>query len=426
MRRMVPSLALGLLLLLSSCAPLPGLPATPTPTAVPAQPPAASPTATEDRPNPRPQLVLWLPPPFDPQQESEAGQLLSARLKAFSDNHPGLAIEVRVKAEEGPGGLLETLRAASTAAPAALPDIIALDPAGLNTAALKGLILPLEGLLQPPTDADWFAHTHEAARIDGQFYGYPFASDALVMAYRPGAFETAPRSWGGMMASERTFLFPAADPQALFTLAQYQDVGGALVSDAGRPSLDPIPLANLLGIYGSARSAGVLPSGSADFETAEDTWEALLAGQVHSAVAPFSSYSGDRGRQLISAAPMITRDGTGVSIGQTWSWAIVAQDLERQQLAAELILWLHDAAFLGPWTEATGLIPPTPAALDRWSESGDSSVTTLLAGSLQARPSEESLATFGPPLREAVLSVLQGGTTPDAAALRAAQSVQGP
>lgn len=370
--------------------------------------------------------MIWLPPEFDPEQETEAGQLMAARLQSFSDDHPGLTVEVRAKAKEGPGGLLETLRAASTAAPSALPDVIALDPTGLNTAALKGLIVPLDGILTAPNDTEWFAHVQLAARIDGQFYGYPFASDALVMAYRPGAFESTPRSWSGMMASERTFLFPAGDPQALFTLVQYEAVGGGLVSDAGRPSLDPIALANLLGIYGSSRSAGVLPVDATDYQTAQATWQALLTGQVHSALAPFSSYLQERGGQLISVAPLITRDGAGVSVGRTWSWAIVAKEPERQEMAAELILWLHDPEFLGAWTEAIGLIPPTPDSLDRWGDSSDSSVTTLLANSMRARPSEESLATFGPPLQEAVLSVLQGGTTPDAAALRAAQSVQGP
>ncbi|MDO9130711.1 MAG: hypothetical protein Q7U34_12675, partial [Anaerolineales bacterium] len=57
-------------------------------------------------------IRVWLPPELDPSNGTPAGNLLKTRLDEFSAAHPGLKLEVRVKAESGPAGLLESLAAA--------------------------------------------------------------------------------------------------------------------------------------------------------------------------------------------------------------------------------------------------------------------------------------------------------------------------
>jgi len=53
-------------------------------------------------------IRVWLPPKLDPSNGTPAGNLLKTRLDEFSAAHPGLRLEVRVKAESGPAGLFET------------------------------------------------------------------------------------------------------------------------------------------------------------------------------------------------------------------------------------------------------------------------------------------------------------------------------
>ena len=43
-------------------------------------------------------LQVWLPPEFDPDGGTPAGDLLKARLEEFSAQNPGVSIEVRLKA----------------------------------------------------------------------------------------------------------------------------------------------------------------------------------------------------------------------------------------------------------------------------------------------------------------------------------------
>ncbi|MGA9532606.1 MAG: extracellular solute-binding protein [Anaerolineales bacterium] len=371
-------------------------------------------------------LTLWLPPRFSPDADNPAAALLAERLQAYDSSHPDITIDWRIKDAQGPAGLLETLRAAHSAAPSALPDLIALDPTSLRTAALKGLVAPLVDVVSAPTSDDWYPHAVEAAQVDGALFGYPFASEATVLAYRSSAFDTPPLSWSGLLDSNRTFLFPAGDPEALFTLTQYIAIGGNLQSSAGLPALDPTLLSSVLAFYGSARSAGTLPRDIDDYPTDMETWQALKSGRVHSALAPLSEFFAEQGSQLLSVAPLPTRDGIGTSLGTTWSWALVAQSADRQAATGELLQWLGEPSFLGAWTEALGLVPPRPTALNSWTDDNQAAVAALLATSMRPRPTEETLATFGPPLRDAVLAVLSGGKTPDSAALTAAQSIHRP
>jgi hypothetical protein len=66
---------------------------------------------------------IWLPPEFDPNGNGAASGLLKARLEQYATENPEVRLEVRVKALDGTGGMLESLVAANAAAPLALPDL---------------------------------------------------------------------------------------------------------------------------------------------------------------------------------------------------------------------------------------------------------------------------------------------------------------
>lgn len=423
MRPYLRTIGLLALLIMAGCAPL----LEPTPSPLPAEPTTAivPATATADLRSTASSgpLRLWLPPFLDPASGTAAGDLLAERLEAFSQQYPELPIDVRVKAELGPAGLLESLRVATAAAPSTLPDIIALDPAGLHTAALKGLIAPQTDILPAPDEDIWYPVAADAAYIDDVLYGAPFASDALFFCYRASAYENRPVSWSALIESDRSFLFPAGDPQAVFTLALYQSLGGSLAGPSGRPSLDPEVLSAVLAFYVSARVAGVLPTSVSSMTSADQTWQTLFEGRADSATAMLHSFLRPPRAQFLAAAPLPTRMGDGVALTSTWSWALVAVDPVRQAAAAELVRWLGDPAFLGPWTQALGLMPPTAAALQAWTTPEDASAVADLAEASLARPSEELLAIFGPPLQQAVQAVLTAGASADAAAFDAAQSL---
>jgi hypothetical protein len=104
-----------------------------------------------------------LPPSFDP----DSGDYGSCqkRLDEFTQQHPGIELEVRVKALSGTGGLLDSLVTTSAAAPQAMPDLVALSREDLESAALKGLLHTYTGPTDIQDGPDWYDYARQLAQI---------------------------------------------------------------------------------------------------------------------------------------------------------------------------------------------------------------------------------------------------------------------
>ena len=387
---------------------------TPTPQFIP--PPTSLPNS----------ITIWVTPTFAPDLTTLAGTLLAERLTSFKQANPGISVSLRLKEESGPGGLLETLTAASNAAPAALPDVVALNPTALNSASLKELLSPLNGLIAEPEAPEWYDHALSTTQSTGGFFGVPFASEADVLAYRAAEYLTTPLTWSDILTMPAPFIFPADDESAAFTISQYLALDGPLYDEDGLPIPDPATLAEVLAFYSSAYTSEVIPLSARQYVSAAETWNALHAEEAASAVAPLSDFLANVGSDAIAAAPLPTRSKPGVCPTKTWSWAIVTQDPARQDLAGQLITWLTQPEFLGPWTYALGMLPPTTSALAQWPTGAHSSLAYNLVTVARPQPSAEVLATFGPPFHTAIEAVLDGIATPSSAALDAVQTIQNP
>src|SRR5262245_29049238 len=125
------------LLLSTGCASiaefLPTLSAPPqrTPSVVTAEPSPDSTQTLADTPTAVPTngpriLRVWLPPQFDPNAENDAAKILKKRFDDFEAEHRGVKIEVRIKADEGELGMIDSLTVTNSAAPTVLPDLVAL------------------------------------------------------------------------------------------------------------------------------------------------------------------------------------------------------------------------------------------------------------------------------------------------------------
>lgn len=394
-------------------------------TTVPSSPVPTVPATEASQPAPR-SLTLWVAPPFAPDSETPAGTLLTERLRAFEQLHPGLSIQVRVKSIEGPSGLLETLVAANAAAPALLPDAITFNPSNLEDAVSKDLIIELDEVLPVPEAPDWYEFSLPAARVSGNFVGFPIASEVDVLAYRSDLYTSPPRSWDDLLSEPRSFLFPAGDPLATFTMAQYLSLDGYLLNSDEDPALNPAVLSEVLTFYNTAVSAQILPYSVRQLTTAEQSWSVLQDNGAACAVAPLSSYMLEHDPEKLSAVPLPTQGGNGVGLASTWSWAIVTQDAERIPIVAELLAWLSAPDFLGLWTHSLGMLPPTSASLAAWPEGDDAALASSLVTVTQPMPPSSLRLTIGPVLFDAVEAVIGGGEAPTTAAQAAAEALTNP
>jgi multiple sugar transport system substrate-binding protein len=376
-------------------------------------------------------LRLWLPPQFDPAADTNAGKVLQKRLDEFRKRRPGIELEVRTKAVYGPGGLLDSLSAASAAAPQAMPDLVALPRDLLEAAALKGLLRPFNNLTKALDDPDWYDYARQLSSIQDSIYGLPFAGDALALAYRPEIVPELPTDWSVAPENNPTLIFPAADPQALLTLALYQSNDGAVLDDQGRPTINTIALTDVLAYYLQAQAAGMMPELLTQFQSDDQVWDAFQDSRTDVAVTWTSRVlsAGTNGGATAGGeaiAPLPTKDGKPFTLATGWVWALSARESRDQQAAIELAEFLTDSAFLADLTEAAGFLPSRPSSLKLWANTPLKPVLGEIAVSAHALPTADILSSLGSPLWQATIDVLSQQADPAAAALTASSSLTGP
>jgi multiple sugar transport system substrate-binding protein len=399
-------------------------PVEPTPSATETPQTAATPQATGGTPVPQ-SLVLWVPPGFDPAADTPSGKLLKARLAAFSRENGGVQVFVRVKAPSGPGGLLESLSSAAAAAPLAMPSLVALSRPDIETAALKGLIQPLDGLSSLIDGTDWYDYARGLAMVQGATFALPFAGDALLIAYRPAQVIAPPSGIDAIFRLGQPFAFPAADPQALFILSLYESSGGVVEDAQRRPTLQPEVLSQVLSFIDNGENRGIFPYWLSQYETSGQAWQAYQEGRVNVLATWASDYLATLPADT-TAIPMTTLSKDPLSLATGWGWAIADPLSERRVLSVKLAEYLSDGAFLATWTEAAGYLPTRPSALAAWTNQSLKTLLGPVATSARARPSVDQLASLGPVLKEATLKVLKRESDPAQAAKAAAEKLAVP
>lgn len=416
---------------LAGCSGLP-FQATPTtqepPTLTAASSPVAEPTITptEALPATGPViLTVWVPPQFDPNSGTPAGDLLKQRLQSFTERMPDVEIDVRLKAEEGLGGLYDSLSTASAAAPDARPDLVALPQHTLQASALKGLLQPFDGLTVAMSDPDWYEYARQLATLQSTQFGMPFAGDAQLLAYRPSEVESPATDWTSALESKAPLILAAADPQALFTFGQYQAAGGTTSDDQGRPVLDTDLLTEVLDFYAAAGQTGVLPGWLSEFQDNQQTWQAFQEGRAPQAIAWVSQYLGAP-RDDLSAASVPTLNGEPFTLATGWVWALGDPHSPHNEMAARLAEFLTESSFLASWTRALGYLPPRPSALEAWQEPDLQAQLQPVALSARLSPPIDVLTNLGPRLQQAAVQVLTGQADPATAAQLAIEGLEVP
>jgi len=388
--------------------------------------PTNEPVSTEEVTEPETEgpvtLRIWVPPQFDPGSETPAGMVFQARLDECAARKPNIEIEVRSKNVDGYGGILDTLTTANAAAPLALPDLVALPRHGLETAAEVGLLFPYDGLTIILDDPDWYDYARQLSYWQNATFGIPFAGDALMMAFRPEIIPDPPVDWAATLALTNTLTHPAADPSAVFTLAQYQSYGGSLVDEDDQPFLDVVQLTQVLSYYLQSSAIELMPYWLTQYETDDQSWAAYEESQADLAVTWASRYL-QTAEADTSANSIPTHDGVPFTLADGWVWAITTNDPDRQLLTAQLAEFLTTSEFLSTWTEAAGLMPPRPSATLNWAHQPSKTLVNQIAPAARLIPPLDLFTTLGPILQQATVSVLKAEAGPTVAAENAIQKL---
>ena len=344
-------------------------------------------------------LRLWLPPQFDPAAETEAGELLRARLESFQKRRPDLILEVRIKATEGQASLLNSLISAHQAAPSVMPDLVALSRPDLERAVKEGILHPIDGLTVLLDDPDWFPYARSLAHIQDSAYGLPFSANLFGLRYIPTEDFPTP-TIAALEEQEAQLLFDPDDSQADLSFCLYTAAGIPLQNEEGEASLEEEALTKLFSFY---KSELLFPT-----EEKEQIFPVLWSNDFLNETPADAVLT-----------PIPGPEGITCSLASAWLWTLAGSAPDLQPAAAELAEYLSDSAFLAEWTVATATLPPRPTALAATKESLHQ--LSLVA---QPIPSNDTVKALAEIFRVATLSVVQEQVDPSAAAQNVLENLQ--
>lgn len=376
-------------------------------TATPTDAPGGQATSAAPPVSPTPQaatLRIWVPPSFDPNGTTPAGRLLKARLDEYSRGHSSTMIEVRVKGGDDPAGLLEALSLTRSAAPSALPDLVALPRVDLEAAALKGALHSPDALSDVLASPDWYPYARQAGHMQNTPYGLPFAGDALAIAYHPSQFERLPSRWEELFVANKSLALYRDDPNGLLVLSLYLSTGSPLQDNSNKPYLDQDSLTRVLQLIQKGR---LIP-----LQSEEAVWTAFVDNRAQLALVWTSRFLQGPPRDT-AIMPLPSPDETPFTLASTWVWALAGSDPQNDPAALELATWLSEPEFMAAWDQAAGYLSPRPTALKVWDQKAS---LDLLSQSAKLIPGNDLLAALGPLLQEGLTRTINGEPPADVAA----------
>ncbi|MCL4248539.1 MAG: extracellular solute-binding protein [Anaerolineae bacterium] len=347
-----------------ACTPVADVSPTSTPAATDRPQLAATRPAATVTPTARPNLTLrfWLPDSLAGLDSVDAGDVLSEQISQFEQSFPDIQVELRLRAANGTGGLLETMNMAAQVAPGALPDVTLLRLQDFRVAAQ-------EGLLQPLSERDLIVGVDDFApavvgmgQIDNVWFGVPSTLEILHVAY--SSTEPTIESWrfDQLLAARVPFLFPGMSENGLSPvfLLQYLVAGSQEPGD-GVLTLDENALRATLRFYERAASAGLVSPTVLEYSSPERYPDALNENIPTVVTSSLYLRAESEDRQLqpgyiptTTGEPATTLDG--------WLWVVIRTGNEQQLAALRFINWMLDAQRQSDYHAAIHMLPAALAA----------------------------------------------------------------
>ena len=368
------------------------------------------------------QLTIWVPPQFSPYDETEAAKLLSDQFKSFMVENPRVNLDIRVKATSGVSNMLDTLTYANQVAPEALPSLVLLPRSSLETAAEKGLVLPIEGVSTTIDEDDWYEFAQEMGIVGGTAYGLPFAADALALVYRDASLTSSQPDWNDLIVQFDSLVFPANDATILSTLALYLSAGGSVRDPQGQAFIDVDALTLTLDAYTRGLDTGLLTDSLLELVSDEQAWESFQTVESGGMITWASRQLQHSEELKLALLPTLGESSSTLARG--WVWCLLEQEGDKAQIASQLVEHMVDPQFLASWTSLSGYLPVRPSSTLTWENTVTQETIDTMLLSAQLRPNISQDSAFNIGIVMAVKDVFLEQSTAADAAQKAVESLE--
>lgn len=311
-----------------------------------------------------PSLVIWLPDDLA-MPGSEALILFQEQTDTFSNNRE-VSIELRVKKSSDVGGILSTLRSASTVAPGVLPALTLVRRSDLLISAQEDLIQPVENLL-PPSLSAAISGALPLCRVNNTLYGVPYLLEVLHTTWRlENSRSTSRWDFDSVLRHGQPFIFPGSASVGLNNTVLTQVIAADGLTETGALALNVAALQDILAFYEAAATSGIIKTEVLGYSSSRDYLSRIQSGEPVTAVLTSTQYL--RLRDTPEGADLRpgfvpTPNGRPATLLDGWCWVIVTQDEARQELAASYIAALDDASSMRAIANTLNILPARPDLL---------------------------------------------------------------
>ncbi len=370
-------------------------------------------------------ILVWWPSALYPADGSPAAKVLQDEIENYQASRTR-SVTIRVKRSDGLGGIYQTLRSGSIAAPSAMPDLAIMRRSDLVQSALGKLIEPIDARLLAATDL--FPSALALGQVHGVEFGIPYALEIQHVAYRTSILATPPKTFDDLLRAKQRYLFAASASKGvnLTLVAQYMAAGGRLSDEKGAATLDKTPLLNVLRFYEQAAAATVVDAQLLDYSAVAQYWPLFASGKGAIAQVDSTTFLA-QGASLSGVAVLDVPlpSGNPIAIVDGWMWVVTTMDPDRQAKALDLISWLLRADQQGQLMREMGILPSQRSALDTWGGDGYAIFARSLLQQPAVPPSDMIDPTVAAAMQRAFEAVLLGRKSPEAAADDALKEVGG-
>jgi hypothetical protein len=344
-------------------------------------------------------IILWVPDDFAVSSSEQVQKLLIDRLDAFEIDHPGTSIDLRFKNVKQKESMMDLLNTDNRVAPSVLPDVILLNRSDMETAAIKGLLVPFDNF---PAGADIkgiFPGFADPGKLQGSTFGVPAAGDGLFVIYKKFSGEQLP-AWKEILNSSLKIGVNLNDPNATIFIALYLSAGGELTDENGKPHLDPAIFTQFLNFIRETRIQSTFP----DWALLASDWTEVTKrfenGESDMEINWYSStIKNGLDQYTYHALPGLADSSATVLSG--WYWSIANPALDRPAIRMELLSFLSQPVFASSWSNTAGYLP---VSNQEWPIFGSSSTELqAILDSAKPLPDTSITITVGPVIRDAAI-----------------------
>ena len=360
-------------------------------------------------------IRLWVPPQFDMEQNTRAGNALTAAISEYTEQHPNINISVRIKASSGESSMLSTITAANHIAHDVLPSLALISRSDMEVAVQRGLIQPI--ITSAFTDSNsWYSFARQSAVIDGNIYGIPVLGDGLVLTYRTAKIGADFSDWNDILTRGLPIGFAPSSSSSQFGTFIYLSKGGKLTNDQGQPFLDQLLLTDTLGFFLSGGKNGAFPPSLAQLTDESQVCQRFNDGTFSIIVSQFSSFNHYQNDQISVYALPLQNEETGYPLINSWNLVMLEDNPKLQKEALNFAEYLSDTVVNDEFSQAAGYLPVRNAEHKEWQDDPKYEMIISMSEKGTLVPVNQISNKIIPVINNAVSQVIRNQLVPETAA----------